>query len=52
MLKIPQIGISFIGMFGAVRKEIIHVSFTGINMEALGNKDYHDLNLIVENCRI
>ena len=52
LLKIPQIGISFIGMFGPVRKEIIHVNFTDINMELLGNRDFNDMNLIVGHCRI
>ena len=52
LIKIPQIGISVIGNYGPVRKEIIHLLFEDIKVDFSGNADYNDVNLVVSKCRI
>lgn len=52
IVKLPQIGISFIGFYNKIRREIIHLILDGIEITFSGNTDYSDIDLLVSRLRI
>jgi hypothetical protein len=52
IVKLPRLGVSFIGFYDSIRREILHLIFDGIELTFSGNNDYSDLDLFVSRCRI
>jgi hypothetical protein len=52
IVKLPRVGVSFIGFYDKVRREILHLILEGIEITFSGNADYSDMNLMVSRCRI
>lgn len=52
IVKLPRVGVSFIGFYDKVRREILHLILEAIEITFSGNNDYSDMNLLVSRCRI
>jgi hypothetical protein len=52
IVKIPHLGVSFVGFYDKVRREILHLIFDAIELTFSGNADYSDLDLKISRLRI